>query len=803
MSERLAVIGFDAQLDGLENVDRVAAAFYLGEPYQINQALLHGKSKNDLYQRVFESVLPPSGLVQQQVAVIIIDSDQSAIVEKGHFIQVATVSSFIDAITLSTRLIEQFDCAVLIVTAHLVEQPKQQTLATFSYDLQFNQYGENRGVASVLLANEYFASKHQCYVYSYLNGYNVTDDLSRIEQTIEGAFERAKISPSDIASLEVTAPGNQVLSQYEEAAILRRYTHSTTLNTSLSCIKSVIGDCAALSDVCGFLNTVFSLQQRYYSGVKQWLAPQDDQLSAWQNSLFYVLNECAPAFPNAGGTARTNAFSCLTESQYAHFIIQENNDQTIHPNGFNVSCDLSLFIIRGESKNDLMIQLTALDNNVFQSDFKSLARQYYQASLKRMTCTYCLVIVANSKAGLKSEIHLAQAGISLAFEEYKDWKTPQGSYLCITPDIDLKTCFLYPGIGATYLGLGQDLLQLFPALYPCLQALVKNRAAGETYQLLHPRSVSRLNTSQLKIHDLALRTKLSDIAECGVGYACVFTYLFQELLNVKADFAAGYSMGEVSMFAALNCWDNPGQMSNRLAHSTTFKYQLAGELNTVRELWDMPKTTQLIWESYNIKGNFEQVKNAIQPGERVYITLINTFDSLVIAGYPSDCLAVAKRLGVRAIALNVHNAIHCSLANQQFEQMVDLYSMTLAEPISTKLYSSSCYLPIPFNQKAIAVSIAKCLCDPVDFPRMINTLTQQGSTMFIEMGAGRSLGTWVDKILSKYDKKCTTVAVNAKGASQQLMLVRAVAKMLSAGVAFDISNYFYGSIIVNNRASND
>ena len=257
------------------------------------------------------------------------------------------------------------------------------------------------------------------------------------------------------------------------------------------------------------------------------------------------------------------------------------------------------------------------------------------------------------------------------------------------------------------------------------------------------------------------------------------------------------------MFTALNCWQAPEQMSSRLENSPTFSHELAGDLNTVRSLWDIADSDHLVWESYNIRASVAQVKGEIQAGERIYITLINTHDSLVIAGYPDDCIALAKRLGVRGLPLNVHNAIHCPIANQQFEQMVDLYSMELAERVPTKLYSSSCYLPIPFNKKAIAVSIAKCLCQQVDFPRMINTLKEQGAKVFIEMGAGRSLGTWVDKILNQSIKtgEWSTIAVNAKGANQQLIIARAVAKLLSVGVALDVSSYFYGSIIVNNRTS--
>ena len=803
MSQRFAVIGFDAQLDGLENIDRVAAAFYLGQPYKSEQHLLSSENKSSLYYASANRVVKASGLTKQRIAVIVIDPQQGLDFNDPDYLEINRVVSFIDAIALSVRLIKRLDSAVLIITANIAEQRKEQDLATFSYDQQFVDYGETSGVACVLLAKEAFARTHHCYTYSYLKGYCISDDLSNLEDTISDAFKRAEMTSIAITALEVSGLNDDSFCLQEQSAILKGYANDLRLNTAVSCIKSVIGDCGALSDLCGLLNTVFSLQQRYYSCVKQWIAPQEKQLSDWINSPFYFVNEPILAFPKQDGTARVAALSCMTDKQYGHFIVQENNDHMIHENGFNAHCDLSLFIIRGNSQQQLVKKLKDLDNEVDKSDFKALSQQYYQASLDNIEQRYCLVLVARSIAKLKNEITLALSGLSHAFEQHNDWKTPQGSYLCVDPDIDVKTCFLYPGIGATYLGLGQSLLQLFPAIYPYLQELTQNSVTGGKYHLLQPRSVTRLTSAELKQHDLALRTKLADIAECGVGYACLFTYLFRDLLNIDADFAAGYSMGEVSMFTALNCWQDPGQMSERLANSSTFTNELAGELNTVRSLWNIADSEQLVWESYNIKGNVEQVSAAMQPDERVYITLINTHDSLVIAGHPDDCLALARRLNVRALPLNVHNAIHCPIADRQFEQMVDLYTMDLAERVPTKLYSSSCYLPIPFNKKAIAVSIAKCLCQRVDFPRMINTLKAQGANVFIEMGAGRSLGTWVDKILTQHANigEWSTIAVNAKGANQQLMIARAVAKLLSVGVALDVNSYFYGSIIVNNRTS--
>ena len=312
-----------------------------------------------------------------------------------------------------------------------------------------------------------------------------------------------------------------------------------------------------------------------------------------------------------------------------------------------------------------------------------------------------------------------------------------------------------------------------------------------------------------------MRGNLADIAEAGVGFACVFTKVFENVFNVKADFATGYSMGEVSMYAALGAWQQPGLMSARLANSDTFNHRLCGELLTLREHWGLNENThdELIWETYTIKATLDDVIKASEGEERVYCTIINTPDSLLLAGYPEDCLRVISKLGVRAMPLNMANAIHSAPANKEYDDMVELYTMDVTPRLTTKMYSSSCYLPVPQLSKAIAHSVAKCLCDRVDFPRLINTLHDKGARVFIEMGPGRSLCSWVDKILdftaeSPVDsssngesahKARVAVPVNAKGTSDELTYLRAIAKLTSHGVKLDLQTLFHGSIIVKDK----
>ncbi len=802
MSSRLAVIGFDAQLDGLDNVDRVAAAFYKGAVHDKETKLTQAYSYSQLYQLSAQRIMQSSQLSEQQLAVVIVAEQPAEFVGEHNFIGCQRVATLAEALTLSAELIDDLQVAVLIMAAHLKEQPLAQAQATISYDQQFCGYGQSSGVASVLLADQEFAAHKKSYIYAYLNSFAVTDDLSQIAQCIARSFAESSLSSEAISSVEVSAPANRELQTVEQNALLNSYKNGLTLHTSLSCIKSVIGESGSLSALCGFLNVVFALQQRYRPAVKDWSAPHQGQLSAWLASPFYLFNDCAPAFPDKHNRARYCSYSCLSADRYAHLILQENQDNQLRSNGFNAHSDLSLFILTGNSPAELLTQLRLLDGALDSSEFKTLAQDCYQSYQDNAAAAFCVVLLAEAPAQLKKEIALAVTGIAAALANQKDWKTPRGSYFCVNRQAEPKICFLYPGIGATYLGLGRDLLQLFPELYSSLLALTDDSSESLKDKLLNPRSVVRLDAEALKQCDLALRSKLADIAECGVGYACLFTRIFRNLLNIDADFAAGYSMGEVSMFAALDCWQNPRQMSTRLANSPLFTEQLSGELKTLRSLWQLPASAQggetLLWESYNIKGTVSEVKRAIRDSERVYITLINTPDSLVIAGYPADCLAVAERLAVRPLALNVHNAIHSEPAYQHYQQMIELYSMALAQRIPSKLYSSSCYLPVPFKQKAIAVSIAKCLCEPVDFPRLINTLLAEQASLFIEMGAGRSLCAWTEKILAANDRgsKCMTVAVNGKGNDQQLMIFRALAKLLSAGVKVELKRFFHASLLV-------
>lgn len=671
-------------------------------------------------------------------------------------------------------------------------QPQQQASLSIADD--FAGYQPAAGVAGIVLASADAMAARSLSHYACICGFASGDDVAI---ACHQAMDESLLPANQIRYIEVSALADAGKSRAEAEGLVRAYRSEKQLHSAIGGLRAVTGEGGVFSQLAGLVKTVLVLHQRYYPGLNDWQKPAD---SIWQQSPFYMPCESRPWFPAADGKAMAAAYSCMCADAYAHFVLQENAGDRERVNGYLASADLVLMIVSAAGKKALLAKLDTLEKlSLAGKPLRRLAADYH-SQFVRTPQAYTLCLLAESRDELLREITLARDGINQAFAGSGEWKTPKGSYFTTEPVGDQGVTFLYPGIGATYVGLGRDIFHLFPQIYLPVAALAEDIGASLKDDILNPRSIERLGFHQVKALDHSLRNTLADIAECGVGFACVFTRIFEQVFDLKADFATGYSMGEVSMYAALGCWKNPGVMSRRLAESDTFNHRLTGELQTLRQHWDLPPANEgeieQLWETYTLKATPEQVAEAAMDEDRVYTTIINTPDSLVIGGYPDACQRVIKKLGVRAMPLDMPNAIHSAPAFKEYQQMEALYTMEVNERIATRLYSSSCYLPVPQRSKAIANSIAKCLCDPVDFPRLINTMYDKGARVFIEMGPGRSLCSWVEKIL-RHDEAHphVSVPVNAKGTSDELTILRAVAKLVSHGVRLDLHVLYHGSLL--------
>lgn len=672
---------------------------------------------------------------------------------------------------------------------------------------------------------------------------------------IEQFITKSNLTTAQIESVIISQSSDQIIHSNHQQQYLTAFENINKLNanmtadnvkstllTSVDCIHSPSNNFASM---LGLFASILCLDQRYRLGSKLSLInEQDVQINAdWQASPFYCLPQSTSYLPTKNESARHIIVSHCANSKHQLILISQAqnltssfnslnglNEKQYHSkvtsqqminNGFLAQHSLKPVIFNAASVDSLLFLLNQFLWQLESKDllsFTQFCEHQYQLSTKQAESRdsyYCVVLLASSLITLKQQILLALTGIVTAIENKKAWKTPAGSYfsgqlinVADGSQVDINQVkqhkplsFIYPGVGALYVNMGKDLLRLFPQAYLDLLNISDDLAYSLQDHLMTPRLLTEPDFITSVELEKSLRRELANIAEAGVSYACLLTSIYQDQLQLKATSAAGYSMGEVSMFAALGCWQTPQIMSKRLRESRIFTEQLSGPLMRLQSAWAEPvmnvDNVSTRWESYHLKASFMLVESLLSAFPRVYITIINTNDSLVIAGEPAQCLKLAEQLNVRAIALNVPNIIHCELAKSEYENMRMLYSLPITQKINCQFFSSSCYLPIPITEKAIAVSISKCLTELVDFPRLIKKIAESDETVFIEMGAGKSLSSWIERILKNQQqpKPITCLSVDQKNLDDYSAMIKTIAPLISLGYQVNCQPFFNGSLI--------
>ncbi|WP_417698330.1 PfaB family protein [Psychromonas sp.] len=673
----------------------------------------------------------------------------------------------------------------------------------------------------------------QCHCYAYINAqsivnsaFDATAKSQLIEQHIYDFFVRNSSNYEQIESIIINQSMSSISAdEHAQHCLSLSYidgqqsasTDKCTLLTSIDCYDSEDADFMALLSL---ISTVLCVDQQYRLGYCGDLLsrsePTDSIAEKCADLPYYLLSESTSYLPQCANQIRQLVLSFVAEHSHQLVLVSNSdssNNKQIEPNynnGFLAQQKMKPIIFKSTSVQQLIealhcceqsISRTAQsftqfsENHLRHGHFKHQSLQFNQ----NQQGYYCLVLLADCFEQLIAQIVLACNGLPKAISNKQVWKTPLGSYcsghLVEENQYKKPLSFVYPGVGALYVNMGKDLLRLFPHSHQALNLMSSDLSRSLQDLLITPRHLKVSDEHPLQDQQ-NLRRSLANIAEAGVSYAYLLTHIFQCGLSLNASSAAGYSMGEVSMFAALGCWKNPDLLSERLRQSPIFTEQLAGPLKRLDLAWGEAKNgNENAWESFHIKVGLMQVNAIIAEYPRVYITIRNTPESLVIAGEPKQCLALAKQLGVRAIALNVPNIIHCELSRSEYQRMQSMYSLPVQQKLACQLFSTSCYLPVPITEKAIAVSISKCLTEFVDFPRLIKNIYATGERVFIEMGAGKSLSTWIERILKSNQGSVTCLSVNQKNLDDYTAILKTVATLVSLGYPVNLQPFYNGTLV--------
>ncbi|MCL1088476.1 PfaB family protein [Shewanella profunda] len=564
---------------------------------------------------------------------------------------------------------------------------------------------------------------------------------------------------------------------------------ATVANTALVAAKRSPAQAVQHQRVANTLNEAFvALRQGVTALAARTQAPlhgkegENHQTGYWFNSQHQARVLClnlVAKTSNQAGESRN-----LSQS-----IVLTQGTQVIAPKA--LVDENRLFVpISADNIDSLIAQVlqlvNTLENSVgFHAEYLKPWFERYDAN-----ATLALVLMAASIDDLKLEAKAMLTALeSDAVRHHgQHFKTPAGSCFTAKPLGDTGLTFVYPGVGTVYANMFNNLHEYFPALY---------------HQLEHEGDLSAmLQSPQIYAADVknAASMSLSQQAISGVGASYLFTKLLTQVFNIKPKMALGYSMGEAAMWASLDVWQTPHAMIKATENSDIFNHAISGELTAVRRAWQLKDNESIVWNSFVVRADSNEIKALLPEFPRAYLAIIQG-DTCVIAGCETSCKALLATLGKRGIAANRVTAMHTAPAMLVRGQVQDFYTQALkpvalkaaAQDLPIRFISAAQTAPVTVDSHSIGRAIADTFCSPLDFSALIQNATEQGARLFVEVGADRQTSTLIDKISHAHAGQSTAneatvaIACNAKGADAITSLLKCLAQLISHRVPLSLA----------------
>jgi PfaB family protein len=671
--------------------------------------------------------------------------------------------------------------------------PPNTGTPTLGFDRNANGWMVGEGAGAVVLVRQDQAATRNEHTYAVIDAIQILQSAAQtmsagtVAQVSAAAMASAGLSPDDIGYLEVFGSGIAREDEVEVEGLLAAYhTAQPDLTCALGSVKANVGHTFAASGMASLIKTALVLDRRFIPATPAWNGPKTPE--AWAGSPFYVATRSKTWFLERGAVKRHAAVNGLgADGAAAHLILSEAPVRKTASHSLLTGTRFYLFPIGASSRAELVDQLEQLAREVERADsLNILASRWFAAYQSRQNSAYTLSIVGHNPDEVQREIGHALKGIDAAFAQNGEWFTPLGSYFTANPLGSKGTvAFVYPGAFNSYPKMGQDLFQLFPRVHDSFTSITSDLARTFADRLISPRSLDKLSHKGWNAARTALENDPVAMMESGTSFSILVSKIMQDYFKVLPAATFGYSLGEGSMLWSLGVWVNGDQASVGMHTSPLFTQRLFGRKDVVREIWGLPSEGDDFWAAYFISAPVEEVRERIRAEQRVYLTHINTPNEVMIAGDPAACKRVVEALGREYLRAPFSVVIHCEAVMPEYAEFFRLHSLPVVSTPDLTFYSAADYSPTALEQSVIAHNIARVSCKPVDFPRLVNRVYDDGARIFIELGPRSTCARWIDESLGERDH--LAVSINQLGVDDRTAIVRLLAKLASHRLPLDLS----------------
>ncbi|MBU8608204.1 ACP S-malonyltransferase [Bacillus pumilus] len=296
-----------------------------------------------------------------------------------------------------------------------------------------------------------------------------------------------------------------------------------------------------------------------------------------------------------------------------------------------------------------------------------------------------------------------------------------------------KIAFLFPGQGSQKIGMGKDLFD---------QEAVSKAVFEEADKTLG------FDLSSMIFEGDAEELTLTYNAQPALLTTSIAILKKFEESGIKADYAAGHSLGEYTALVAA------GALSFQDA---VYAVRKRGEL--MNEAVPAGEGAMAAILGLDQAALLEVTKEVTESGHLVELANLNCPGQIVISGTAKGVELAsekAKEKGAkRAIALEVSGPFHSALMKPAAEKFTGVLSKLNITDAKTPVISNVT-ADIVTSRDAIETKLIEQLYSPVRFEESVERLIDLGVTTFIEIGPGKVLSGLVKKV----NRRLTTISVS-------------------------------------------
>ena len=452
---------------------------------------------------------------------------------------------------------------------------------------------------------------------------------------------------------------------------------------------------------------------------------------------------------------------------------------TTPPRSGNLAC--GLFLVEGATPDDVLRQLDVLA--AFAGDAEPIhvqARSWWRAH-PPVGGGLTASIVARDAVDLCERIDEARKIVRRAhplgaLHVHRARARVHFSELPLARDGEL--CFVYPGSGCHYQGMGRELSVHFA------DVMVGDDVRTDSFRPhVHPArfwvdEAPAGVESDLRPHiqgQVALGAFVSDVVRT---------------FGLRPRAFMGYSLGETASLFSSGAWVARREMMQRVSDSDLFTSRMCGVCESVRETWGLGPDDAVDWVMGVVARPAAAVREAFAHEERAYLLIVNTDRECVVGGDRAAIDRALVRLRTRMLAIEGVTTVHCEVAERDAAPYHALHVFDDAGPPrdSTRVYSCGWGRAYDVTRTSGADSILHNATQGFDYPKTVRQAYADGARIFLEMGPGNSCTRMIRQILR--DQPHRAAAVCIAGRSEMESLLCALGAAAAEGVTLDLTRIY-------------